>query len=356
MPRLANSADSFRLRFQVTGPRSKALTINCFSHWCQNTCLEVRELAQRNIMKATTKSSAAILLAAAMATCFAIVLCHATPCAAQNSPIAANNVSPFSAIQQYFADWFPRVTRIQSEQPHWVTPLVTVTPRLEEEFRYDQFWQGNQKGVATDNFGGGKGLELIPFQNTEIILGVPAWIVYNGAIKHGKGAKTDGWADETFLIKYRIVSANEENGNYIVTAFMGFSAPTGNDGNSNRHGIFTPTIALGKGFGDFDVQSTAGISLPDGGLQRLGMPVAWNTALQYRIFKFFWPEFEANYTWWPNGEREGETQVYLTPGLVIRRIPIHDRVGLTLGAGYQVAVTNHPAYNHNVVFSARVSF
>jgi hypothetical protein len=61
-------------------------------------------------------------------------------------------------------------------------------------------------------------------------------------------------------------------------------------------------------------------------------------------------------TWWPNGEREGETQVYLTPCLVIGRIPIHDRLGLTLGAGYQVAVTNHPAYNHNVVFSARVPF
>jgi hypothetical protein len=100
------------------------------------------------------------------------------------------------------------MTRIQSEQSHWVTPPVTVTPRLEEEFRYDQFWQGNRRGVATDNFDGGKGLELIPFQNTEIILGVPTWIAYNGAIKHGKDVKTDSWADETFLIKYRIVSAN----------------------------------------------------------------------------------------------------------------------------------------------------
>ena len=248
------------------------------------------------------------------------------------------------------------MTRIQSEQPHWVTPLVTVTPRLEEEFRYDQFWQSQPHGVTTDNFGAGKGLELIPFQNVEVILGVPAWIAHNGAIQHGKDVKTDGWADETFLIKYRIVSANEDNGNYILTAFMGFSAPTGDDGNSNRHGIITPTIALGKGFGDFDVQSTAGISLPDGGLQRLGMPVAWNTAFQYKIFKFIWPEFEVNYTWWPNGEREGETQVFLTPGLVIGRIPLHERVGLALGAGYQVAVTNHPAYNHNVVFSARVPF
>lgn len=271
----------------------------------------------------------------------------------------AQDSSVFAPIEDYFTNWFARVTQIQNEQPHWVTPLVTVTPRLEEEFRYDQFWQANPHGVATDNFGGGKGLELIPFQNTEVILGIPAWIAHNGTIQHPKGKEkppSDGWADETFLIKYRLLSANEENGNYIVTAFMGFSAPTGDDGNSNRHGVFTPTIAAGKGFGDFDVQSTAGISLPDGGLQRLGMPLAWNTAFQYRVERYFWPEFEVNYTWWPNGEREGQTQVYLTPGLVIGRIPIHDRVGLTLGAGYQVAVTNHPQYHHAVVLSGRIPF
>jgi hypothetical protein len=261
-------------------------------------------------MKSSNKSSR---MAASAAAFVATILCCYTPSIAQSSPASSGISSPLSAIEEYFADWFPRVTRIQSEQPHWVTPLVTVTPRLEEEFRYDQFWQANQQGVATDNFGGGKGLELIPFQNTEIILGVPAWVAHNGALKHGSDAKTDGWADETFLVKYRILSANEESGNYILTAFMGFSAPTGDDGNSNRHGVFTPTIAGGKGFGNFDIQSTAGISLPDGGLQRLGMPVAWNTTLQYRVFKYFWPEFEVNYTWWPNGEREGETQVFLTP-------------------------------------------
>lgn len=260
------------------------------------------------------------------------------------------------AVEDYFLDWFPRVTRIQSEQPHWVTPVVTVTPRLEEEFRYDQTWQANRYGVATDNFGANKGLELIPFQNTEFILGVPAWIAHNGAIQHGKDVKTDGWADETFLVKYRLLSANENEGNYILTAFMGFSAPTGDDGNSSRHGIFTPTIAGGKGFGDFDVQTTAGISLPDGGLKRLGMPLAWNTAFQYRVMKLFWPEFEVNYTWWPNGEREGQTQVFLTPGLVIGRIPIYERVGITVGFGYQVAVTTNPAYNHAAILTGRIPF
>jgi hypothetical protein len=68
-----------------------------------------------------------------------------TPCPAQasSSTSAASGSSVISSIKDYFVDWFPRVTRIQNEQPHWVTPIVTVTPRLEEEFRYDQFWQAN---------------------------------------------------------------------------------------------------------------------------------------------------------------------------------------------------------------------
>jgi len=283
---------------------------------------------------------------------FATCVFNASPSLA-DATTATGGCSFGSAIVDYFANWFSRVTQIQSEQPHWVTPVVTVTPRLEEEFRYDQFWQANPHGATTDNFGGGKGLELIPFQNTEVILGIPAWIAHNGHIPH---EDNDGWADETFLIKYRLLSANEENGNYILTAFMGFSAPTGDDGNSNRHGVFTPTIAGGKGFGDFDVQMTAGISLPDGGLQRIGMPLAWNTAFQYRLFKYFWPEFEVNYSWWPNGEREGQTQVFLTPGIVVGRIPIHDRVGVTAGFGYQVAVTDHPTYNHSAIFTGRIPF
>jgi hypothetical protein len=276
----------------------------------------------------------------------------AAPCYAQNGTLGPS-------VDDYFWNWFPRVTRIQSEQPHWVTPLVTVTPRLEEEYRYDQLWQANPHGVAIDNFGAGKGLELIPFQNTEIILGVPAWIAHNGHIVHSAGRKEvarDGWADETFLVKYRLLSANEDIGNYIVTAFVGLSAPTGNAGNSAGHALFTPTLAAGKGFGDFDVQSTVGVTFPNGGEDRLGWPLAWNSAFQYHVGKYFWPEVETNYTWFAQGTRTGQSQLFLTPGLLLGRFPIHDRLGLTIGAGYQVAVTHHPSYNNAVVVSARMPF
>lgn len=255
-------------------------------------------------------------------------------------------------IGNYFSDWFPRVTRIQSEQPHWVTPLVTVTPRLEEEVRYDQYRESMPGGHVLDNYGGGKGIELIPFDPVEIIIGIPAWETED--MKKHK----DGWADETFLIKYRIASANEENGNYILSAFLGLSVPNGSDAYSSEHYSFTPTLAFGKGWGKFDFQTTVGMTFPDNGStpDGAGTPLAINTALQYHVMKYLWPELEGNYTYWPNGEHSGKNQLFVTPGVLVGRIPIWKRVGVTLGVGYQTAVTVKPLTRDNLVISARIPF
>jgi hypothetical protein len=121
----------------------------------------------------------------------------------------------------YFANWFARVDKTKDEQPHWITPLATTTPRLEEEYRYDQLWQVNSKGIITDNFDGGKGLELIPFEKVEVIFNVPPYLAHNDPTVH------DGFGDAAFLVKYRLLSANEKHSNYILTAFLGWNLPTG---------------------------------------------------------------------------------------------------------------------------------
>jgi hypothetical protein len=41
------------------------------------------------------------------------------------------------AQRSFMGVWQDRVNRTQAEQSRWVTPLVTVTPRLELEFRTD---------------------------------------------------------------------------------------------------------------------------------------------------------------------------------------------------------------------------
>lgn len=257
-----------------------------------------------------------------------------------------------SPVENYFSDWFARVSKTQAEQPHWITPVATVTPRLEEEFRYDQLWETVPGGHTLKSFGGGKGLELIPAKHVELILGVPAWQ------SEDTSPRKQGWTDESFLLKYRLLSANEEEGNYILTAFLGLSVPTGSADFTTHHYAVTPAIAFGKGWGDFDFQTTFGVSVPDDGSAPAGAgtPLLLNTAFQYRVMKNLWPEVEVNYTHWPNGKHDGFDQAFITPGLVVGKIPIAGRVGLTVGAGYQVAVTDHPLYRHNFVLTMRIPF
>jgi hypothetical protein len=257
-----------------------------------------------------------------------------------------------SAIETYFDNWFDRVDHAQREQPHWITPLATTTPRLEEEFRYDQYWETLPHGAGSiDSFGAGKGLELIPTEETEIILGVPPYMERSGRKAH------DGLGDMPFLVKLRLLTGNETNGNYIVTAFLQGSAPMGDKAFSSHHYAIGPTLAVGKGWGDFDIQTTLGVSFPTGQADRLGHPVALNTAFQYHAWQVLWPEFEINYTYWPDGTKTGKNQIYLTPGIVFGRFPIIDRLRLIVGVGYQFAVSpDNPAFDHNWILSVRTAF
>jgi hypothetical protein len=262
------------------------------------------------------------------------------PCHAQDSTSDGN----------FFSDWEHRASASQAEQPHWVTPLFTTTPRLEQEFRSDILWRTAPSGTQTTIYTNGKGLELIPFSPVELIVGVPAYTV------HRNPKDPDGWGDWPLLLKWRFISNNEAHGNDILTGFLGATLPTGGKANGSRWVIFTPTLAAGKGWGDFDVQATAGINLPAGNEADLGHPFLYNATFQYHVSRFVWPEFEVNGTAWRDGENDGRNQVFLTPGLVFGRFPIHDRLGLTVGGGIQIAATTFHQYNHNWTLSVRVPF
>jgi hypothetical protein len=252
-------------------------------------------------------------------------------------------------------DWFARSDGAKETQPHWMTPVATVTPRLEQEYRYDQSWQARPKSVDLDNYGAGKGLELIPTSDTELILGVPAYETR----KSPKGNES-GWADETFLLKYRAVSANEESGNYIVTGFLGVSIPTGGDVFTNHHAIITPTIAAGKGWGSrdfgFDIQSTLAVAIPTAAKETLGMPMTWNTAFQFHPVPKLWPELEVNYTHFKYGDNDGKNQTALTAGVIAGRFEWTRRIRLILGGGYQKAIGGFRTFDHTWLLTARAAF
>jgi hypothetical protein len=250
----------------------------------------------------------------------------------------------------FFSDWQRRATAIQAGQPHWVTPLATTTPRLEQELRSDFLWRGAPNGTLTTIYTNGKGLELIPFNPIELIIGVPSYVV------HHSPRALDGWGDWPLLLKYRIVSGNEMHGNGMLTAFLGATLPTGGKANGARHTILTPTLAGGKGWGDFDIQSTVGVNIPSGNTMGLGHPIVYNVAFQYHEGRVVWPEVEVNGTSWRDGTNLGRNQVFITPAIMFGRFRIHDRLGVTIGGGVQIAATTYHQYDHNWTLSARVPF
>jgi hypothetical protein len=263
------------------------------------------------------------------------------------------------AVSDYFAHWFDRVDAAKASQPQWMTPIVTVTPRLEEEFRYDQYWEKLGNGADLTNFDAGKGLELIPTTSNEVILNLPPYI--DRTIKK----PAEGFNDWPFLlVKQRIVSANEQNGNYIVTAFLGVQAPTGVKALTNDAWVVTPTLAAGKGWGDFDVQATIGVPIPLSHENIIGTSLVTNIAFQYHFATYFWPEVEVNSTYWFDGQRSGKNQVFITPGVVLGRFKIVSRVKGIVGVGYQIAVSPAlvttpvltPTYQHAWVLTLRTTF
>jgi hypothetical protein len=276
-------------------------------------------------------------------------------------------VAPADPITEYFATWFDRVEAAQATQPHWMTPITTVTPRLEQEYRYDQFQQFLGNGAEVNNYFTGKGLELIPTTTNEILINVPAFEQRTQVIRKGMNVSpATGFADGNFVtIKQRLLSANEENGNYILSAFLGFQAPTGITAFTNRPAwIVTSTIAGGIGWGDFDIQGTIAYTLPTDERNHIGTSLVTSTTLQYHVGEYFWPEFAFNDTQWTSGERAARNQLFVSPGIMFGRFQIYNRVKFNFGIAYQVAVVpdHHimdpltPMYNHAWILSMRMTF
>ena len=283
------------------------------------------------------------------------------PAALPQAGTASTDTNVLDSVSNYFDTWFVRVAAAQASQPHWITPVFTVTPRLEEEVRYDQFWETRGNGSTLDVFDGNKGLELIPTETNEVLINPPGY-QYKGRT----ATPANGWLDDQFLvIKQRLFSGNEENGNYIVTTFLGLTAGSGNRAFTNHNWVVTPTIAGGKGWGDFDIQATSGIAVPFKHQNTVGDSVLTNVTLQYHVLRYFWPEFEVNDTYWVDGkQRGGKNQVLLTPGVILGRFELYKRIKLIIGGGYQFAVSpkyadtteQTPAYYKNWILTTRITF
>ena len=164
------------------------------------------------------------------------------------SPSNSGSPKTETSEEGFLSSWLNMVSRTQAQQPNWVTPLATNNSILTQSFHYDVLSERLPNGTYLNSYGGGKGLEFIPFPRIEVILAVPPWEQHTGS------TLTDGLGDWAGLMKYRFWSANEEQGNYAVTGFLQYIAATGGQGFTTGTDLLHPGLVLGKGWGPFDVQ------------------------------------------------------------------------------------------------------
>jgi hypothetical protein len=173
-----------------------------------------------------------------------------------------------------------------------------------------------------------------------------------------------GFADWGFVrVKQQLASSPSSADDYLVSVLLQAQAPTGTPQLTSNAWTFLPTLAFGKGWGDFNIQASVTGVLPASNVSTLGDQIQTNVAFQYRLMKVLSPELEVSWTYWIAGQRDGLNQVYLTPNIIIGRLPLADNLSLTAGFGYQFAVAPGyrpnpltPSYGNAWVFTTRINF
>lgn len=249
-----------------------------------------------------------------------------------------------------YRSWRRMADREEASEPNWLSPLATTSGRIKDEFRYDMWRQTTPTGSTISTFGGGKGLEFIAAPRVQLLLGVPSYI------EHSAPSPPDGFGDLPLMLKFRVASGNASNGDYLVTFLLSATVPTASRPNGLGEAVLTPTLALGKGWRRFDVQTTFGANLPAADTQQLGRQLLWNTTFQYRAGWKLWPEVEANSTFFEQGPSAGETQTFLTPGLGFGRVHLFRGLRFSMAGGVQIAVSSFHTYKHRWMLSVRFPF
>jgi hypothetical protein len=267
------------------------------------------------------------------------------------------------------AAWHAWVERARATQPYWSTPLVTTTGLLEQRVRFDVDLQHSGNRTNTTDIDGGRGLDLIVSETNEVQFAAAPYYIRSGVSGTGPTNKGGipplaGFNDWPFIrVKHRLLSSPDSDGDYVVTALLQIQAPSGISRLTSNSWEYLPTLALGKGWGAFDIQGTVGGVVPASHANIIGYQTQTNVALQYHVLNVLWPELEVSWTYYANGQRGGLNQIYLTPGLLVGRLALTEALKCTFGVGYQVAVSPAyvakpltPSFNHAWLFSTRVNF
>jgi hypothetical protein len=232
-------------------------------------------------------------------------------------------------------------------------PLIQTDARLSQSARFSFSNSYTPSRTRTMNYGNYHTLGLLLGDRVQLNLIAPPYIQNNSA------SAPDGFGDTQVEAKYRFVSGNAEHGNYAVTGKLTWNAATGSYQNGAPASFWSPTLAAGRAWGRFDVQTALGGGLPTGKIALQGRWIDWSTTAQVLVGTRLWLDVENNATFNFGGPFAGKTQNFVTPAgfYVVRRKawkPTH--AVFVLGGGMQIATSGFHLYNHNLIPEVRILF
>lgn len=238
-------------------------------------------------------------------------------------------------------------------QPTWPTPLVETDPRLTQYYRFAFSNQYAAAGTQTVNYGNARGGGIVAWNRLEFDFLPPPYIQHNSTA-------VDGFGDCSVFIKARIVSANAEHGNYILTASGSHTFATGSAKNGALTDSWTPQLAGGIGVTKhIDVESSLSGNMPTGKIATQGRTIVWNALAQDHLSEHVWLELENNATFYFSGSHDGKMQNFITPAVfyVLKNKewkPAHPF--LVFCGGMQIATSGFHTYNHSTIAEMRILF
>jgi len=258
-----------------------------------------------------------------------------------------------TAQQSFYERFRAHNAHMTGVQPTWMGPMIQLDSRLAQSARISFSNSYTPARTHTVNYGNYHTVSLIFGDRVQVNLIAPPYIQNNYA------PQRDGFGDTQVETKYRIASGNAEHGNYALTAKLTYNAPTASHQNGAATTVLVPTLAAGRAWGRFDVQTALGGVLPTGKIAVQGRAVEWNTTAQVLAGEHLWLDVEDNALFNRGGPFDGKTQNFLTPAAfyTVRRKewkPTHAVV--VLGLGMQIATSRFYFYNHNLIPEVRILF
>jgi hypothetical protein len=258
-----------------------------------------------------------------------------------------------TAQQSFYERFRAHNAHMTGVQPTWMGPMIQLDSRLTQSARISFSNSYTPARTHTVNYGNYHTVGLIFGDRVQVNLIAPPYIQNNYA------PQRDGFGDAQVETKYRIASGNAEHGNYALTAKLTYNAPTASHQNGAATTVLVPTLAAGRAWGRFDVQTALGGVLPTGKIAVQGRAVEWNTTAQVLAGEHLWLDVEDNALFNRGGPFDGKTQNFLTPAAfyTVRRKewkPTHAVV--VLGLGMQIATSRFYFYNHNLIPEVRILF